>query len=129
MEVEVTRVYHPWNRWEDYPAGFYEKPSGAVKKQMIDRVIELFSSADLTTQHMSMVIEKWPFSCEHNFTNNSLNRIAYLGQAACCIYAGIPSTVTMEAWSSVPEDKQKQACDIAESLIVSWLKTHNHAQA
>ena len=94
---------------------------------MIEKVVELFSSAELTEHYMSQVISSWPYSCEHNFTNNALNRVAYLGQAACCIYAGIPSSITMEAWAEVPKQCQDIACQIAERLIVSWLKTHCNA--
>ena len=30
--------------------------------------------------------------------------IAYLGQGACCLYAEVPSTVTMEAWNLLDKE-------------------------
>lgn len=69
---------------------------------------------------MLEVIEKWPYSCEHNLTNNSLNKIAYLGQAACCLYAKVPATVTMEAWSKVPEKFRNEADEIAAEVLTIW---------
>ena len=49
-----------------------------------------------------------------------MNRIAYLGQAACCLFFGIPSTITMEAWSLVSKENRDIADSIAEKIIKSW---------
>lgn len=117
----MKRIFHRYENWEDYPSGFYNSP-GKNKKQLIEKVIELFSDPKMTMEFMQKAIDSWPYSMEHNLTNESMNRIAYLGQAACCVYAGIPSTVTMEAWSKVPEDKRKIADEIAAELINNWEK-------
>ena len=69
---------------------------------------------------MKKVIEEWVFSCEHNLSNNSLNRVAWLGQSACCLYAGIPYRITMENWRFVDEKKQIKACEIAEKIIANY---------
>ena len=37
---------------------------------------------------------------------------------------GVPSTVTMEAWSKVPKDFQDIANSIAESTLSIWNQTH-----
>lgn len=127
MESEVKRIFHPWDKWEDYRAGFYEKPSGKVKNDMIASVLAMFESSSLTQEYMNRVISDWPLSCEHNLTNNALNRVAYLGQGACCIYAGVPSSVTMEAWSMLSPQRQDEACKIAESVLESWIKSRTNA--
>ena len=118
----MERVYHRYELWEDYQAGFYNNVSGENKTILINKVVELFSSLELTEKYMNLVIEKWKYSCEHNLTNNSLNRIAYLGQSACCIYASVPSSVTMEAWSSVPDNFKLQANNIAKKIIENYEK-------
>lgn len=118
----MERIYHRYEYWEDYKAGFYNNISGVNKDLMINKVVELFSSSELTETYMNKVIEKWKYSCEHNLTNLSLNRIAYLGQSACCIYAGVPSSITMEAWHLVSEENRNNANKIAEKIINNYEK-------
>lgn len=120
VKVSKNRIYHPYILWEDYKAGFYDNVSGENKKQMIESVIEFFSNPELTRSFMMKVVKEWKYSCEHNLTNESMNKIAYIGQGACCIYGGIPSTVTMEAWSKVPKEHQLEADKIALSVIEHW---------
>lgn len=116
----MKQIYHSWDKWEDHKYGFYDNISGRNKKDMINKVIEMFSDPELTEICMRKVIKEWLFSCEHNLTNLSMNRIAYLGQAACCVFAGIPSSITMEAWGLVPEEKRNIADLIADKLIKEW---------
>ncbi len=128
MEKEsLQRVFHPYNKWEDYNAGFYDNVSGVDKQVMIEKVIELFSSPELTRKYMEKVIVEWFYSCEQNLTNSAMNKIAYLGQAACCLYAKVPSTITMEAWSLVPAEFQDIANKIAKETLIKWEKTYNVA--
>ena len=114
------RIYHPYWLWEDYRAGFYENCSGEVKKQLIIKGIEMFNSEDLTRENMFYVIKNWKYSCEHNLTNESLNKIAYIGQSACCVYAKIPSTVTMEIWNLLNSEVQIRSNNIAIEAIKKW---------
>lgn len=116
----MNRIYHHYEAWEDYPAGFYDNISGKNKQEMIKSVIELFSAPEKTEKLMREVVLKWPNSCEHNLTNPAMNRVAYLGQAACCINAGVPCTVTMEAWNLVPKEYRDIADSIAEKIIKEW---------
>ena len=122
--TEIKRIYHSWEKWEDYKCGFYDNVSGKNKPFMIDKVIELFINPDLTRKYMNKAIKEWFFSCEHNLTNNGLNKIAYIGQAACCLYGGIPSTITMEAWSKVPKEFQIIADSIAVEVLKDWENFH-----
>lgn len=122
--MEIKRIYHSWEKWEDYKSGFYNNVSGKDKANMIEKVIELFTDPVLTRKYMSKVIKDWFFSCEQNLTNNGMNKIAYIGQAACCLYAGIPSTVTMEAWSKVPNDYKVIADSIANDVLKEWEEFH-----
>lgn len=116
----MNRIYHSWDKWEDHKHGFYDNISGKNKQEMINKVVQIFSDSELTEMLMRKVLNEWKYSCEHNLTNLSMNRIAYLGQSACCILAGIPSTITMEAWSLVPEEKRNEADKIADKLIKEW---------
>lgn len=123
----MNRIYHPYWRWEDFKAGFYDNCSGDKKTILIKSVIEMFSSEELTRTNMYRV-QEWQYSCEHNLTNISLNRIAYIGQSACCIYASVPSTVTMEAWSLLSKDIQTRSDLIAEEFLNYWLEKNKRIQ-
>jgi hypothetical protein len=124
----MERIYHPYWLWEDYKAGFYENISGEEKKQMTLKVIEMFNSELLTKEFMNRVITEWKYSCEHNLTNESLNKIAYIGQGACCVYAKVPNTITMEAWSLLDKEVQIRANKIAEKTIENWINKNKRIQ-
>jgi len=116
----MERVYLTYWFWEDYKSGFYNNIFGKEKKIKIEKVLEMFNDKEKTMFFMNKVIKCWTFSCEHNFTNPSLNRIAYLGQAACCMYSEIPNTITMEAWSLLSKDVKDYANEIARQTIEKW---------
>lgn len=124
----MNRIYHPYWLWEDYKAGFYENISGEQKKQMTEKVLEMFNSKELTRENMIRVITEWKYSCEHNLTNDSLNKIAYIGQGACCIYAGVPNTITMEAWSLLSKEVQQRSDVIANEILNIWINNNKYIQ-
>lgn len=113
----MNRIYHPYWLWEDYKAGFYDNCSGESKKEKKELAVKMFMSKALTKKYMMRVVEEWRCSCEHNLTNESMNKIAYVGQAACCIYGGVPSTVTMEIWSTLPQNVRDRSDEIARNTI------------
>lgn len=122
--MNYEQVHHPYNLWEDHEHGFYDNISGKNKTEMIHKVVKLFSNPSDTNLYMMRVVKEWIYSCEHNFTNPSINKIAYLGQAACSLAHNIPSTVTMEAWSKVPDNYKEIANQIAEDCIEYWTKNY-----
>jgi len=122
------RIYHPYWLWEDYKAGFYENCSGEQKQVYIEKIIEMFNSEKLTLESMFSVVDNWKYSCEHNLTNNSMNCIAYIGQGACCIYCGAPSTITMECWSKLTKEVQERANKNALQAIERWKENNKFIQ-
>lgn len=124
----MERIYHRYENWECFKSGFFRNVSGEEKKELSKKVVELFENPDKTKFFMEKVLNEWTFSCEHNLSNVSLNRIAWLGQSACCLFAKIPYSITMENWRFVSESKKIIACDIAEKLIKEYeLKKLNNA--
>lgn len=124
----MKRIYHPYWLWEDYKAGFYDNCSGENKEQHKKNIKKMFNDKNLTYEYMLKVIELWKYSCEHNLTNNSVNKIAYIGQAACCIYCGAPSTVTMETWSELSQEVRDRSDKIADEIITMWNKNNKRIQ-
>ena len=118
--VDKKRVYHPWNKWEDYNFDFYNNCTGKDKEEKINKAIEMFNSREKTKECMFHVVDNWRFSMEHNLTNSSLNKIADIGQSACAYYERIPSTITMEAWNMLSEEVQNRSNTIAIEAIERW---------
>lgn len=89
----MDRIYHTWDKWECYPAGFYEDhpPKGIDKDDCENLYRDFLADIPRFEAALRRVIAEWPNSCEHYLTNQNMNRIAWLGQAAMCIDAGIPS--------------------------------------
>lgn len=124
----MKRIYHPYWLWEDYKAGFYDNMSGINKQQKIKKVLEMFNDAKKTKEMMFYVVDNWKHSCEHNLTNESVNKIAYIGQSACCVYDGIPNTITMSAWSLLTQEVKERSDNIALLAIERWNKQNKFIQ-
>ena len=124
----MKRIYHPYWLWEDYKAGFYDNVSGERKKELIKKVLEMFNDSKLTKENMLFVVNNWTYSCEHNLTNESLNKIAYIGQSACCVYASVPCSITMESWSLLSDEVKKRSDKIALECINIWKNNNKNIQ-
>jgi hypothetical protein len=115
----MNRIYHHYKKWEDFKHGFYDSCSN--ENQLISIVIGMFSDEMLTRIFMNRVVDEWTYSCQHNLTNENLNKIAYIGQAACCLYANIPNTITRKTWSKLSEKIQNRSNKIAQETLNKWL--------
>jgi ParB-like chromosome segregation protein Spo0J len=121
-EGDETRIFHTFDKWECHKAGFYKpkkKNWSAIdcKKEFV----RIMQDTELFEASLKKVIEQWVFSCEHYLTNRSMNRIAWLGQAAVCITSGIPSKYS-SAWFELTESEQNEANRIALKYLNKWLK-------
>lgn len=89
----MRRIFHTWDKWECYPAGFYENkpPPGMSMAEATQRYSEFLRDTPTFETALGRVISEWKNSCEHYLTNENMNRIAWLGQASACIALGIPS--------------------------------------
>lgn len=125
---DITRVFHTYDKWECYPAGFYES---SLSDKTHEECKEIFKTIISTPERFSSalngVITEWKNSCEHYLTNKSMNRIAWLGQAAVCYDSGVPARYA-GAWFEVPEDDRNQANDIALEYLNKWLVTNGREQ-
>lgn len=117
---DENRIFHTFDKWECHKAGFYastkkdwthEKCQEEFKRILSDQ--KLFSSI------LEKVIVEWKHSCEHYLTNKSMNRIAWLGQAAVCYYSGVPSRYS-SAWFDIPEDIRNEANETALKYLNKW---------
>jgi hypothetical protein len=78
------------------------------------------SDTDVFEANMMLVVSEWPLSCEANFTNGSINQVAWLGQAAAAIGIECPEDITKLAWGKLEKEKQDLANSAAKRQIKKW---------
>lgn len=129
MSCNVSRIYHTWDKWECYRAGFFNDapPSGMTKEDCEQAYKAFLSDLDLFKKYALLVISEWTYSCEHNLTNESMNRIAWIGQAAMCRYNGI-SSVYRGGFNLLSEEAQQKANDVALDVLNQWLFINGYKQ-
>lgn len=117
--MKIKQIYHHFTKWEDYRFNFYNSTCQNIDEH-IKKSVELLSNEDEFYKYAKKVITEWIYSCEQNLTDPSINKIAYIGQSACCLKNGTPSYVTRLAWSYIEEEKQIKANNVARKIIKEW---------
>lgn len=126
---DEKRVFHTYDKWECFKAGFYEGSKEGMTKQQCEEAYRDFLSDDKKFRKaLSKVIKEWKNSCEHYLTNASMNRIAWLGQASACYALGIPSAFR-GGFYLMTESQQKKANETALEYLNKWLKENGYQQA
>jgi len=125
---KIKRIYHTWDKWECYPAGFYENSkTGMTKDECENEYKNLLSDITRFENALQRVIAEWKNSCEHYLTNEKMNRIAWLGQASLCIESGIPSCFRSGYFLLTKE--QRQAADLkALEYLNKWLSKNGYQE-
>lgn len=122
----MERIYHPYYEWEDYQGGMYDELK-AGREQRVIIAGELLSDTFILNRFMKEVTARWIKATEHNLTNNGCNRKAWLGQAACHLYAGVKEDETREAWKQLTDEQRKLANETAKSIILKWEAEHEES--
>lgn len=119
---KIKRIYHTWDKWECYPKGFYEDkvPPGKTVEEWENEYKEFLSDDIRFSMSLSVVISTWVKSCEHYLTNPSMNRIAWLGQAAACEELGLPSRFK-GGYNLLSEECKDNANNLALQYLNKWL--------
>lgn len=124
-EQDTDRIFHTFDKWECHKAGFYaSKKDGMTAEQCKQAYADFLSDDLLFRQYLLIVITEWKYSCEHYLTNKSMNRIAWLGQAAVCAYSGIPS-VFCSGFNLLNELDKERANHTALEYLNMWLSKNN----
>jgi len=135
-EVELTeegdvvtekngRIYHTYEKWECYPAGFYEnkpKDKTLTAEQCESMYANFLRDIPAFNAAMDRVLAEWPTSSEHYLSNEKMNRIAWLGQAAMCIAHGVPS-IFCGGFNQLTEQEQQDANIAALAYLNCWLES------
>jgi len=120
MKRKIDRIYHHYEKWEDYLNGMYATPNRKDEHYLIQKSRELLSDKERLYLKMKEVTEKWIFASEQNLSNTSMNRQAWLGQASCCLCAGSQDSLTIIAWNQLEEIQRIEANKVADRVISEW---------
>ncbi len=123
----MTRVFHPYTKWEDFKHGFY----GGLdypKDKTLQIYADLLKDLPKFEKALQVITSEWKHSCEHNLTNEGMNRIAYLGQAACALLYNVPNSVSMGGYNLLTLEEQQAADELAQRYLNKWLEEYEHSK-
>lgn len=120
--LQMERIYHTWDKWECYRAGFFEvhAPGDLSDEDCEFLYKELLQDVPEFKKIMRKIITEWPNSCEHNLTNERMNRIAWMGQSSLCYKYRIPSRYR-GGYNLLTKEQQEDADQAALEVINEWL--------
>lgn len=125
---DKNRVFHTYEKWECYKAGFYATTHLTMNKQQcLEAYRDFLSDDDRFESALEGVISEWKISCEHYLTNVAMNRIAWLGQASACYSMGIPSAFR-GGFSLLSDADQLKANLLALRYLNKWLSANGMEQ-
>jgi ParB-like chromosome segregation protein Spo0J len=125
---DPNRIFHTFDKWECHKAGFYaNSKQGMTATQCENEYAKFLSDIERFKEGLDGVLREWKNSCEHYLTNVSMNRIAWLGQAAMCYSTGIPSKFC-SGFNLLTSDEQDKANLIALEALNYWMKSNNRQE-
>lgn len=127
--MTVERIYHTWEKWECYPAGFYDsKLQNAMTQEEGEEIYRAFlSDLGAFEAALEQVVTRWKYSCEHYLTNENMNRVAWLGQASVCLARGIPSNCR-GGYNRLTPAEQIAADGLALKYLNVWRATYGEPE-
>jgi ParB-like chromosome segregation protein Spo0J len=127
-EKDETRIFHTFDKWECHKAGFYASCIEGVKgNDCVKMYADFLRDEKEFRLALSGVITNWKNSCEHYLTNKSMNRIAWLGQAAACYSKKLPATYC-SGFNLLTDEEKELANNIALEYLNEWLFFNGRAQ-
>ena len=122
-EINSDRILHTYEKWECFKAGMYaERPPKNLTVEDCELLFKkTIGDSDLFWKVLKKVIKEWKHSCEHYLTNDRMNRIAWLGQAAIAYRHKIPAR--FRGGYNLLSDKEKLTADkVALKALNLWRK-------
>ena len=87
----------------------------------IKKVIDFFTDDTLFIEVGNELIKEWKFTLQHHLSDDSINKIAYLGQIACNYKYNIPEITTKKAWYLLDEKTQLKSNNNAKLILKKYL--------
>lgn len=115
----MKKIYHHYDKWECFRNKMYlTKDVNEVKN--IEKVIYFFSHDSLFLDVGYELIEKWKFTLQHHLSDESINKIAYMGQLACNYKYNVPEITTKKAWYLIDENIRIKSNNNAKLIIKKY---------
>lgn len=125
----MKRIWKPWHEWECYKAGFYKSTSERMSPNDARLAYAAFlGDSSRFIAALDRVLQEWPNSCAHFLSNESINRIAWLGQASMCIDTGVPAC-HRGGFKLLSREAQRLANTIALDALNRWIRNHAENQS
>lgn len=121
------RIFHHYEKLEEYHAGMWKIVTGKQRKEHVANAADLMRDPDAFRAAMERALVDWSTSCEANLTAESVNRIAWLGHAGCCIATGSPEEATRCAWHTLDRNEQDLANEAAAQVLELYLRQRRKA--
>jgi len=121
------RIYHHYEDLEEYHAGMWKIVRGKPRKNYVAAAAGLMQDPGAFKDAMLQALTLWPKSCDANLTAESVNRIAWLGHAGCCIGTGSPEEATRVAWHTLASDEQAEANRVAGEVLDLFIRRPHKA--
>lgn len=123
----LERIYHTWEKWESFRSGFFDNnpPEGISKSDAEQLYYKLLSDPVAFADALANILVEWPYSCEHNLTNKTLNRIAWMGQAALAYVYKIPAHFR-GGYNLLTKEQQQAADAVALKYINIWMQSQGY---
>jgi len=117
-KLSIERIHRPYWEWEESASVMWK--SCADKESALVRAIEFTGDAERYGAAMLRVVDEWPMSCEHNLSDVSQNRRAWIGHAACALEIECPEDIVRAAWHRLTDDQRRAANAVADLAIGEW---------
>lgn len=113
-----------WNHiedWETVKAGLYAEssPNDLDAERSRQAYAEFLSDDVRFRKALQKVLKRWPVACRQFLSNESINRIAWLGQAAMCVETGVPCKYRA-GFALLTDEQQARANATAEEAFRQW---------
>lgn len=115
------QIFEHYEKWEDYINGMYRNEQENAD-YFIGKAKIVLSDPYLFKDVALNVISNWIIATSVNFTNNGINKRAWLGQASCCYKYNVPEFFTRIAWKELTEYQRISANLVAKEIIHNWIE-------
>lgn len=85
-----------------------------------EKCADLMRESDCFELACLNALDEWPMSCLHNLSARNMNRMAWLGHAACYLQNGSVEYTTRLGWRMLDKDEQLEANKVAQKVIDLW---------
>ena len=121
----MKRIYRHYEDLEEFHAGMWRIERGFSRKRHIQNAATLMRDPKAFKLAMERVLLDWPISVEVNLTAETINRIAWLGHAGCCVATKSPEEATRAGWHTLSFAEQNEANRVAAEVLTQWELNYN----